>query len=307
MLSYYSPVNEQYKCVWKARVEGNPNQLIRGKEIVIENWTKGEDIVIETEVEIKSLDNYYSDLIQNQGLSLGFSLSWYCEGGTSLRDNIKTIKISNESDIYELEGAIDGCLISGSIIVKLSCIVIRPDKLNRFTKGLIISSEEKKIIIEGQNSQFPISIVNFYEDPILKEYSNSFFVLSRRREYMDYNSFFFNEYELKLNSLCFATNLINTNITEDNKAQKALLNILMFSVYSEVISDIRYFKSKGYDLLEWAEDNDLEEQLVGSVMYELVSFLARSISNSDNSIAYNVILNKEFDANNTLQELIFKG
>ena len=96
-------------------------------------------------------------------------------------------------------------------------------------------------------------------------------------------------------------------MTDDNKAQKALLNILMFSVYSEVISDIRYFKSKGYDLLEWAEDNDLEEQLVGSVMYELVSFLARSISNSDNSIAYNVILNKEFDANNTLQELIFKG
>lgn len=307
MLSYYSPTNEQYKCVWKARVEGNPTQVIRDKEIIIDNWTKGEDLVIETEVETKKFDDYYSDLIQNQGLILGFSLSWYCEGGTNLRDNIKTIKISNESSIYELEGTIDGSLIAGTVIIKLSCIVIRSDKHNRFTKGLIISSEEKKIVIEGQNSQFPISIVNFNEDPLLKEYSNSFFVLSRRREYMDYDSFFFNEYELKLNSLCFATTLINTNIAADNKAQKALLNLLMYNVYAEIISDIRYFKAKGYDLLEWAKDNDLDDQLVGSVMYELVGLIAPSVGNGEMVTAYNVILNKDFDVHNILQELIFKG
>lgn len=305
MLSYAVPDSGNFRFSWSAGLDGGPQFAIKGKDRVIEDWTKGQDLSVSVEIDVRSMDEYYLDLIENHGLSLGLSLSWFSDSGTSLRDNIMALKITDIPSIYTVEGVINGEMIAGAVTVKLSCIVFTPDDMNHFSKGLILFSDERKLIIEGQGSQFPITIVNFLEDPSLKNYSSSFFVLSRRVEYLDYDCYFFNEYELKLNSLCPATAFVNMPMSLENKDQKAIVNLLMFNVYMEIISDMRVLKSKGYDLLEWVEDNTLDNQLVGSVMYELVSLLAPSLSDGDRSVAYNVILDKDSDVKIILQEMIF--
>lgn len=305
MYTYYVPDSDKFKIIWKAGIDGSAMKTISSDELLLEDWTKGEDLSVDIEVDVKDIGNYYSDLITNHNLLLGLSLSWHCDGGTTLRDNILAVKITSGSSRYNLEGTIDGKLIAGTVTVQLSCIVMRSDDQKHLKKGLILASEKKRIVIEGQKSQFPISIVNFFEDPALKTYTNSFFVLSRRREFMDYDSFFFNEYELKLNSLNPATALINSSVSSDDKEKTALLNLLMYNVYEEIISDIRYMKAKGYDLLAWAEDNDTENQLVGSVMLELVNLLAADVGDGELETAYNVIINKESEVKNTLQNLVF--
>ena len=310
MKSFNSVNINQSNVKWKIGIaDGVSLDDIPNDNFVFKNWSLGKNITVNVNIENFTLGDFYQEKCNERKLSLGFSLTWYCRE-TSLRGSVGTFELCPDfMRNLSIEGVIPGDQIAGTISLFLSLTVLSSRMEGEIRKGLKLGEICRDIFIEGRFAQFPMQIVSFSESEDFRRYGKSMYKLQRDCSYTSLEELFYNNYKLYLNSDSPYIPYINGDAPEKGSPERAVLNLLISSVYREIVYDIAAFFNENTDtrITEWYVDSDGERkppEMIGSVFFSIIQIIA-SVSDRNADEALDFIKQNPDEAANILQASVF--
>ncbi len=319
MKSYEIINADVFNYLWEISCDGAIAVSNNSKQYVLDTWNQTKAVHVELNITQNEIPIFYQEKIENDGLKLGFILEWYCPK-SSFRGRVGNIvEAYFDKHVHlVLVGDIGGENLAGNLIITCNLVVIKSDSKGYFSKGLIVChGNEIEIALEGDRAQFPVQIVSFRDDPNLKKFQNSLFVLDRNLEAMELSDIFSSSYMLNLNDASECTKILNGSTSVDSSngfVVEGMMRLLMFEVYKEILCDISEYAKRSASLDEFLkelENNKKDITSVGAVYYFLLSNVSIQAS-----LPKEVILNRSRSTdvndvnliNQALQNLVsFRG
>ena len=289
-----------------------PNQLIeshwslndytvtiekKDKAKKLPGWQKNENVQVCCEL-------YYNatDLMKyiRQDRQSSFYLLYHSRNdkeGTSIHGLIAKVSFSTETSQITLEGEIPGKKIAG--IVEISLILSldgtldieleqSPEiKLLAKDIGAILYEEKKTVILEGEQSYFPVADIDFEKNGFP---AHALYFLQRNHTELDVD--FATAYRLYFNNQHPQFNRIND--IKENEGKDFLLNMIVYDVYKQLIMN-----ALSDETFKMPEEENPDNHTVRYVYARLLSYLQkyyfsnesieelRKKAHSDDSKVYN--------------------
>lgn len=269
----FEPVTvDKRNVTWRIGVGQISEEVKNGH--MLTDWTLGRDLSVDSLIDNFVLAESYAEKCRQQILVLKFRLSWYCKE-TSLRGFVGEIDIDPDcSASLEIGGTIPGDRISGTVSLSMDVVVVSATAESRIKKGLKLGGVSVDIIIDGRLAQFPTQIISFNREAEFKACPNALYRLFRDMHSFEMNDLFYNTYTLYLNYDSPYVSFFNQKETKKETVERAALNLLISSVYLEILYDMSaYFKDNPQLLDEWLNetaDGKRYPEMLGSVFYNII-------------------------------------
>lgn len=310
MKSFSDIIIDEEKVKWFFGTENGTMESINRNGYLFNDWSPGKNVSVEIRLEEFELSEEYRKQCASNDIGLGFVLSWYCNE-TSLRGVLEVMEtdFSKPFEPFSMYGTVPGENLAGSITLSLALEVLRSENEKKTSAGLKIGEVSRTIILEGRVAQFPVQIISFKDEELFKPYRNSLYVLERDLSCSELEDLFYNTYVLYLNSNSPYISILNGKKTEVGSAERAVLNMLITAVYSDIIIDISgYFvKRPGFRFDDWLDPRKSGKkipEMLGRVFYNIVQQVAVCMhKNADSALQY--IIKKPYEARNYIQSSIF--
>ncbi len=310
MKSYSDVLIDEGKVKWRFGTDSCLLESVNRNMYLFDDWTPGKDMSAEVILEDFNLPEGYRNLCVDGSLELGFVFSWYCNE-TSLRNiiEVRRMDFSVPLGTFSMSGRVKGENLAGSITLSLGLVVLKSSDEKRMRVGLKLGEVSRTVIVEGRVAQFPVQIISFKDEEQFKPYRNSLYVLERDLSCSELEDLFYNTYVLYLNSNSPYIGILNARRTEVGTPERAVLNMLIASVYSDIIIDIAQYFSKRPDFkfTEWVDSRNGGKkipEMLGKVFYNIVQHVANGMNKGVDS-ALQFIIKKPFDARNYIQSSVF--
>lgn len=263
-------------------------------------WQKNENVQVCCELYYNSSD---LEKYIRQDRSASFYLLYHSRNdkeGTSIHGLIKQVPFSNKTSQIILEGEIPGEKIAG--IVEIS-LIFSLDKIIDFeveetseTKllakdiGAILYEETKTVILEGEQSYFPVADIDFEKNGFP---AHALYFLQRNHTELDVD--FATAYRLYFNNQHPQFNRIND--IKENEGKDFLLNMIVYDVYKQLIMN-----ALDDENFEMPEEDNPDNHSVCYVYARLLSYIQkyyfsnesldelRKKAHSDDSKVYNAFV-----------------
>lgn len=204
----------------------------------IPGWQKNEDVSVLCELfyNASELSNYI-----RPDRTVSFYLMYHSRndrGGTGIRGLIKKIPFDKTIDEFAIGGTIPGKNLAG--VVDISLCLSLDGKLDwngteseispLLAKGIgeILYEETQTIILEGEESYFPVADIDFEKSGFP---AKALYFLQRSHTELDVD--FFTAYRLYFNNKHPLYNKINDKRLSESK--DFLLNMIMYDVYRQLV------------------------------------------------------------------------
>ena len=262
-----------YKIVDSTWFIGEGMITFRGKDPkknhLVKIWQKNDAVKIKTEIVCdKKIEEYI-----NPDTEVAFNVLWHslnCMEGTSLHGKFEEVVFNNEYDeSFFIEGIIPGQFAAGTVELRLVLYVRNKkteettDLLRASQTGEIIYEDYHNLILEGEQSQFPVGDTNFENAGYPKE---ALYFLKRNFPNIDIS--FSTAYRLYFNNQHPLYSRIN-NI-KDDEARDFLLNMIIYDVYKQLITDVLNDETF---TLQKDDVDDTELHTVRTVMTQIINTL----------------------------------
>lgn len=313
MKSFVPEEIEESAVRWMIGPDEQNLEMVDHEKYLYRMWSIGKKVYVSSSVEDFSLSEYYREYCSLNHLEVEFVLSWYSPE-TSLRGVVGRYPLKGryKNCSVTISDYIDGDLIAGVIELNLDLIVCHNDDHHFFNSGLKLGGISSSIIIEGHMAQFPIQIISFKAEEDFKAYKNSLYKLARDLSCSDYSDLFYNTYMLFLNSDSPYIGIMNGEMSKHGTPEQGLQNILISSVYSDIVRDISDFAKKlpqEFKFSDWIDPkkNNGEKRdpaMLGSVYYNIVLQIGGLIK-KDVDAAYEFVVSNPEEAAIYLQSAIF--
>ena len=291
MRSYEIINPDAFAHSWDISCSGNPALLSNVvQQYILDTWNPSQSIHVELTIATGDIPAFYRDKIEHDGLILGFILEWYCPTSTlrGRMGSVVTVPFPIRKPIL-LSGDIDGDRLAGYVILSFHLIVVQPDAGGLLQKGLVVcGGSDAEILLEGDRPKFPVQILPFKEEPMLKKYQNSFFFLGRDLKSLELSDVFSSSYTLFLNETSECTKILNNMVTaadsKDDFAEEGLLRMLMYNAYLEICYDIGKYSENTdkfaslEDFFAKIDENKKDAGSVGAVYCNLLNNIAEQAS-----------------------------
>lgn len=307
----FIPINIDKSCVdWRVGLDDKHFKNVGNDVFLFDEWNIGLDLYAEATIKSFVIPECYRRSCLDDGAILGICFSWFCPS-TSLRGvlQIKKIDASLESFSCVLMSVINGKQIAEEIILSVDVVIISVGKnsnLNKFAKlGEIATS----IIIEGKKAQFPIQKISFKQEEDFKQYKTSLYRLCRDLSFSELTDLFSNTYTLYFNSDSPFCDLLNYTMEDLQPPEEAIMKLLLFSVYSDILRDmVEFFRRHDIASKSFIEEFSGEKkapEMLGSVFFHIVSIISCEYKKDErNTFAF--IRENPIEAISYLQSYIFK-
>lgn len=310
MKSFSDIFIDEEKVKWKFGTDTGMLENVNKNGYLYDDWSPGKDVSVEVQLEGFDLSEEYKNLCASGEIKLGFVLSWYCNE-TSLRGVLEVLEIDflKQFEPFSMYGTVSGMNLAGSITLSLALVVLQAKNDKRNGAGLKVGEVSRTVIVEGRVAQFPVQIISFKDEEQFKTYRNSLYVLERDLSCCELEDLFYNTYVLYLNSNSPYIGILNGKKTDVGTPERAVLNMLITSVYSDIIIDIsQYFEKRpGFKFDDWLDPKKSGKkipEMLGKVFYNIVQQVAICMhKTADAALQY--IIKKPYDARNYIQSSIF--
>lgn len=236
-------------------------------------WQKNENVQINCELYFNASD--ISKYIR-QDRKASFYLLYHSRNdkeGTSIHGLIKKVSYSDDLSQAVLEGEIPGEKIAGilevSVILSLDEILVLKiedtieNKLLAKDIGAILFEETKTIILEGEQSYFPMADIDFAKHGFP---SHALYFLQRNHTGLDVD--FSTAYRLYFNNQHPQFNKIND--IKENEGKDFLLNMVVYDIYKQLIMNALDDES-----FVMPDEIDPDDHSVRSVYARLISYIQK--------------------------------
>ncbi len=310
MKSFSDIFIDEEKVKWHFGTDSGILENISRDGYLYDDWSPGKDVSVEVRLEEFELSEEYRSLCAAGDIELGFVLSWYCNE-TSLRGVLEILETDflGPFEPFSMYGTVSGMNLAGSITFSLTLVVLRSEDERRISAGLKVGEVSRTVIVEGRVAQFPVQIISFKDEEQFRPYRNSLYVLERDLSCSELEDLFYNTYVLYLNSNSPYISILNGKKAEAGTPERAVLDMLITSVYSDIIIDIsQYFEKRpGFRFDDWIDPRKSGKkipEMLGRVFYNIVQQVAVCMHRSAD-FALQYIVKKPYEARNYIQSAIF--
>lgn len=193
--------------------------------------------------------------------------------GTSIHGLIKKLPFSEDSNQITLEGNIDGQKIAGiieiSIVLSINKLIDTKIEESKEIKllakdiGAILYEETKTVILEGEQSYFPVADIDFEKNGFP---ANALYFLQRNHTELDVD--FSTAYRLYFNNKHPQFNRIND--IKENQGKDFLLNMIVYDVYKQLIMN-----ALADETFEIPEEDNPDNHTVRYVYARLLNYIQK--------------------------------
>lgn len=258
-------------------------------------WQKNQDILVTVDIDYN--ESAINECIRGD-CGASFFVTFHSisdRGGTSIHALLCQRKYEKDLGSVTLEGIIDGDKVAG--VIQLSfmiCIdehksnfgenVTKDDKAKASELGSLIFCDEKNIILEGEQTYFPVADVDFSK----KGFPADALYFLEKNAFAELDSDFFASYRLYFNNTHPMFNKINAFDTKES----GVLSMITYDVYHELFMNALDALCAGKFSMK--DEREQKSHTVRTVYINLLeTFQAKYYDGVEFSQIHNIAQNKQ--------------